>query len=202
MMITSTRPTDALGGEARVALRGAGLAWIVMGLLTYLYVWSRSDFGNITDWWELVRIKITVPVLMLVLVFGLALICAGIFAWRCARWAAYVGLGLGYLWLVSAIAILLPVFPPAVLSIALGHRALWLANPRRRRGDAATMGMGGGGSRRADWIAAAITCLAIGPVAGSFLGVVFGWLVTTFMEVARQKGSFYGLGVPARCSAG
>jgi hypothetical protein len=33
-MMTSTRPTDSLGGEARVALRGAALAWIVMGLLT------------------------------------------------------------------------------------------------------------------------------------------------------------------------
>ena len=121
---------------------------------------------------------------MLELVFGLALICAGIFAWRCARWAAYVGLGLGYLWLVGAIVFLVPFFPLAVLSIALGHRALWLANPRRRRGNAATMGMGGGGTRRADWIAAAITCLAIGPVAGFLLGVVFGWLVTAFMVIA------------------
>ena len=128
-----------------MALRGAGLAWIVMGLLTLLAAWSMSDYDTIDDWWEFVRIKITVPVLMLELVFGLALICAGIFAWRCARWAAYVGLGLGYLWLVGAIVFLLPVFPLAVLSIALGHRALWLANPRRRRGDAATMGMGGGG---------------------------------------------------------
>ncbi len=167
-----------------MTLRGAGLAWIVMGLLTLLAAWSMSDFGNITDWWELVRIKITVPVLMLVLVFGLALICAGIFAWRCARWAAYVGLGLGYLWLVGAIVFLLPVFPLAVLSIALGHRALWLANPRRRRGNAATMGMGGGGTRRADWIAAAITCLSIGPVAGLLLGFVFGWLMTAFMVIA------------------
>jgi hypothetical protein len=192
--MSSTEAAANFQGEARVALRGAGLAWIVMGLLTLLGAWSMSDFGNITDWWELVRIKITVPVLMLELVFGLALICAGIFAWRCARWAAYVGLGLGYLWLVGAIAFVLPVFPLAVLSIALGHRALWLANPRRRRGDAATMGMGGGGSRRADWTAAAVTCLAIGPVAGVFLGVVFGYLVTTFMYVARQKHSFYGLG--------
>ena len=151
--MTSTRHKDDLGGEARVALRGAGLAWIVMGLLTLLAAWKLSDFGTITDWWEFFWIKLTVPGRMLVLVFGLALICAGIFAWRCARWAAYVGLGLGYLWLVSAIVFLLPVFPLAILSIALGHSALWLANPRRRRGDAATMGMGGGGSRRADWIA-------------------------------------------------
>ena len=183
-MMTSTRPEDDLGGEARVALRGAGLAWIVMGLLTYLDVWSRSDFGNITDWWELVRIKITVPVLMLVLVFGLALICAGIFAWRCARWAAYVGLGPGYLWLVGAIVFLVQFFPLAVLSIALGHRALWLGNPRRRRRNAATIGMGGGGTRRDDWIAAAITCLSIGPVAGFHLGFVFGWLMTDFMVIA------------------
>jgi hypothetical protein len=201
-MMTSTRPTDDLGGEARVALRGAGLAWIVMGLLTLLAAWSMSDYDAIYDWLEFVRIKITVPVLMLESVFGLALICAGIFAWRCARWAAYVGLALGYLWLVGAIAILLPVFPLAVLSIALGHRALWLANPRRRRGDAATMGMGGGGSRRADWIAAAITCLAIGPVAGFLLGLVFGGVVTTFKDVARQKGSFYGLGVIYGASVG
>ena len=193
-MMTSTRPTDDLGGEARVALRGAGLAWIVMGLLTLLAAWNLSDNGTITDWWEFFWIKLTVPGRMLVLVFGLALICAGIFAWRCARWAAYVGLGLGYPWLVGAIVFLLPVFPLAVLSIALGHRALWLADPRRRRGDAATMGMGGGGSRRADWTAAAVTCLAIGPVAGVFLGVVFGYLATAFMYVARQKHSFYGLG--------
>ena len=177
-----------------MALRGAGLAWIVMGLLTFLAAWNLSDFGTITDWWEFFWIKLTVPGRMLVLVFGLALICAGIFAWRCARWAAYVGLGLGYLWLVGAIVFLLPVFPLAVLSIALGHRALWLANPRRRRGDAATMGMGVGGSRRADWIAAAVTCLAIGPVAGVFLGVVFGYLVTAFKYIAQQKHSFYGLG--------
>ncbi len=167
-----------------MVLRGAGLAWIVMGLLTFLAAWSISDFGNVTDWWELVRIKITVPVLMLVLVFGLALICAGIFAWRCTRWAAYVGLGLGYLWFVCAIVFVLPFFPFAVLSIALGHRALWLANPRRRRGNGATMGMGGGGTRRADWIAAAITCLSIGPVAGLLLGFVFGWLMTAFMVIA------------------
>jgi hypothetical protein len=174
-----------------VALRGAGLAWIVMGLLTLLAAWLISDYDTSDAWWEWVsvRIKITVPVLMLELVFGLALICAGIFAWSCARWAAYAGLGLGYLWLVGAIVLLLPVFPPAVLSLTLGHRALWLANPRRRRGDAASTGMGGGGSRRADWIAAAVTCLAIGPVAGVLLGLVFGWLVTAFMEVARQRGS-------------
>ena len=182
--MSSTGAAVSFQGEARVALRGAGLAWIAMGLLTLLAAWSMSDFGNITDWWELVRIKITVPVLMLELVFGLALICAGIFAWRCARWAAYVGLGLGYLWLVGAIVFLLPFFPLAVLSIALGHRALWLANPRRRRGNAATMGMGGGGARRADWIAAAITCLSIGPVAGFLLGFVFGWLMTAFMVIA------------------
>ena len=46
------------------------------------------------------------------------------------------------------------------------------------------MGMGGGGTRRADWIAAAITCLSIGPVAGFFLGFVFGWLMTAFMVIA------------------
>src|SRR5271165_1674787 len=142
MMITSTRPKDDLGGEARVALRGTGSAWIVMGLLTLLAAWSMSDYDTIGDWWESVRIKITVPVLMLVLVFGLALIYTGNFAWRCARWAAYVGLGLGYLWLVGAIVLFLPVFPLAVLSIALGHRALWPANPGRRLGNAATMGMG------------------------------------------------------------
>jgi hypothetical protein len=193
MMMTSTRPTDSLGGEARVALRGAALAWIVIGLLTLLAAWNLSDFGTITDWWEFFWIKLTVPGLMLVLVFGVALICAGIFAWRCARWAAYVGLGLGYLWLVSAIVFLLPVFPLAVLSIALGQRALRLANPRRRRGDAATMGMGGGGSRRADWIAAAITCLTIGPVAGFLLGFVFGWLVSAFMVVAGLEGRGLGL---------
>ena len=193
--MSSTGAAVNFQGEARVALRGAGLAWIVMGLLTFLAAWSVSDFGNITDWWELVRIKITVPVLMLVLVFGLALICAGIFAWRCARWAAYVGLGLGYLWLVGAIVFLLPVFPLAVPSIALGHRALWLANPRRRRGDAATMGMGGRGTRRADWIAVAITCLTIGPVAGFLLGFVFGWLVSAFMVVSGLESRGLGIGV-------
>ena len=83
----------------------------------------------------------------------------------------------------GAIVFLLPFFPLAVLSIALGHRALWLANPRRRRGNAATIGMGGGGTRRADWIAAAITCLSIGPVAGLLLGFVFGWLMTAFMVI-------------------
>jgi hypothetical protein len=160
------------------------LAWIVMVLLTLLVAWSMSDNGTIPVWWGFFWIKITVPVLVLVLVFGLALICAGIFAWRCARWAAYVGLGLGYLWLAGAIVFLLPVFPLAVLSIALGHRARWLANPGRRRGNAATMGMGGGGTRRADWISAAITCLSIGPVAGLLLGFVFGWLMTAFMVIA------------------
>ena len=60
----------------------AGLAWIVMGLLTLLTAWSMSDYASIDGWWEFVRIEITVPVLMLELVFGLALICAGIFAWR------------------------------------------------------------------------------------------------------------------------
>ena len=43
MMMTSTRPKYDFGGEARVALRGAGLAWIVMGLLTFLAAWSMSD---------------------------------------------------------------------------------------------------------------------------------------------------------------
>src|SRR5271165_1674520 len=153
--MSSTGAAVNFQGEGRAALRGAGLAWIVMGLLTLLAAWSMSQFAAIDDWWVSVRIKITAPGLMLELVFGLALICAGIFAWRCARWAAYVGLGLAYLWLVSAIVFLPHVFPLAVLSIALGHRALWLANPRRR-GDAATMSMGGE-TRRADWIAAAIT---------------------------------------------
>ena len=41
-----------------------------------------------------------------------------------------------------------------------------------------------GRSRRANWIAAAITCLSIGPVAGFLLGFVFGWLMTAFMVIA------------------
>ena len=134
------------------------------------------------------------PVLILVLVFGLALICAGILRWCCQ---------MGRI-----------CRPRTGLSLARGRQSFssfrFSRSPSCRspwgtarsgwriqgggRGDAATMGMGGGGSRRADWIAAAVTCLAIGPVAGVFLGVVFGYLVTAFKYIARQKHSFYGLG--------
>jgi hypothetical protein len=186
--MSSTGAAVNFQGEARAALRGAGLAWILMGLSTLLMATCIGEPDTIL-------IKPTVPVIMLVLAFGLALISAGIFAWRGARIAAYVGLGLGYLSLLAAIAFLYVFIPLAVLSIVLGHRALWLAAHPRQRGDADAVGAGGVESRRADWTAAAIARLAIGPLAGMVLGFVFGWLATSIMVVARLEGGFYGLTV-------
>ena len=176
-----------LAGKARVALRGAGLAWTLMGLWTLFMLAIMGEPDTIP-------IEPTVPLILLVLAFALALIGAGIFAWRGARLAAYIGLGLSYLWLLAVLAFVAYLFIPlALLSIVLGHRALWLAAHRRHRGHGGPADAGALESRRADWTAGALACLAVGPWAGAVLGFAFGWLAMSIMVNARLEGSFYGL---------
>ena len=209
--MSSTGAAVNFQGEARVALRGAGLAWIVMGLLTLLAAWNISQGLHR----RLVGIRpdqITVPVLIVELVFGLALICAGIFPgvtdgphMSASDWAISGS---------SARS-----FSSFLFSRSPSCRSPWgtarfgwripdggAAMPPRRAWE--------GGDHDERTGLPLITCLGIGPVAGLLLGFVFGWLMTAFMVIAGLKTRHGALRhlrgllsaacrwVPARCSAG